>query len=67
MYKYISSHLINMEEIARGKVVLVGGGSYYFPIPFAIAKIMGFEKGTAVRVYRNGNRIIYEKCKEQKL
>ena len=56
-----------MEEIARGIVVLVGGGSYYFPIPFAIAKIMGFEKGTAVRVYRNGNRIIYEKCKEQKL
>ena len=52
-----------MEEVARVQVAVLGGYSYYAPIPSVLAKVMGLKKGTPLRVYRDGSRIIFEEEK----
>jgi hypothetical protein len=48
------------EEVAKVQVTILGGYSYYAPIPASLARVMKLTKGTPLRVYRDGDRIIFE-------
>jgi antitoxin component of MazEF toxin-antitoxin module len=51
-----------MEEVAQVRVAMFGG-SYYLNLPSTLVKVMGLEKGKVMRVYRDGNKIIFEEGK----
>jgi len=49
-----------MELVGRTNAVAVGK-SLYVLIPVSQCKILGIEKGVSLKIYKNGNQLIYEK------
>lgn len=49
-----------MEQIDTTKIMTIGS-SMYIRIPAPIARVMNLHKGVEMNVYRDGNRILYEK------
>ena len=65
MYKYIGRHLFSMDEIDRRSAAAFGK-SLYVPLPSALCRVMDISKGTVFKLYRDGNKIIYEKLVMEK-
>jgi antitoxin component of MazEF toxin-antitoxin module len=49
-----------MEQIDSTNAVMIGG-SIYVRIPAPACKLMEIIKGTGLKVYRDGNKLIYER------
>jgi hypothetical protein len=62
MYKYISNLSLYMEQVARVRVRMFGT-SFYLNLPAMLCQIMEIEKGAVMRVYRDGDKIIFEREK----
>ena len=52
-----------MEIIDKVKVISVGK-SLYIPLPASLCGILKFAKGTGLNVYKEGERITYERSEQ---
>ena len=48
-----------MEQIDFTNVAAFGG-SLYVRLPAPICKVMGIEKGSEMKVYKDGNKLVFE-------
>ena len=62
-HKYFSNEYLSMEIIDKVKVISVGK-SLYIPLPASLCSILEIVKGTGLNVYKEGDRITYERSEQ---